>query len=221
MLSISIWQQYHANIEQGRRQTIYLKRCLLLPHCRRVYHPRDRRCVRRDSKGRAEHAFLISLCPEIAAAADDESLVFIDEALRLVRRARPVHFLQILNVPQVNQIKNVLGTAVHRVGGGATYTVLNTDLISLPTLEFTRLQNLYQPVLARQRFATFYLAFGEAFTIYYAADYFDNLPFRCFCGAAACKLWEPNMTGQGMTTLGEARRANDPNISPLLRVPLP
>jgi hypothetical protein len=108
--------------------------------------PKRSKARPRTAKDRAEHAFLISLYSEIAAAADDESLVFDNAALQIIRRARLGHFLRNLRVPQVSRIVAALGTVIPRPGGGATYTSLNADLTNLQSFDFLRLRTFYQVV---------------------------------------------------------------------------
>ena len=106
--------------------------------------PKKSKASPKSAKERAKNNFLIFLYSEIAAAADDDALVFNDDVLNLVRRARLGHFLRILSPQQTVQIATKFGTLVPRIGGGATYSCLNIDLLTLRTDENRRLRDFYQ-----------------------------------------------------------------------------
>ena len=106
--------------------------------------PKKSKASPKSAKERAKNNFLIFLYSEIAAAADDDALVFNDDVLNLVRRARLGHFLRILSPQQTVQIATKFGTLVPRIGGGATYSCLNIDLMTFETGENRRLRDFYQ-----------------------------------------------------------------------------
>jgi hypothetical protein len=106
--------------------------------------PKKSKAKPKSAKERAKNNFLICLYTEIAAAADDDTLVFNDDVLNLIRRARLGHFLQTLDPQQTMQIATELGTLVPRIGVGATYSCLNIDLMTLKTEENRHLHDFYR-----------------------------------------------------------------------------